>query len=87
MLVVMPGFTFYWPDWNRSLLAVFSMASKFCIKVDNLVVRNYVLYFYLQVMGHPAAEPVSPQQLMQVGFIMFLIMAILFHLFISWLGF
>jgi len=71
MLVVMPGFTFYWPDWNRSLLAVFSMASKFCIKV----------------MGHPAAEPVSPQQLMQVGFIMFFIMAILFHLFISWLGF
>ena len=37
MLVVMPGFTFYWPDWNKNLLMVFSMVSKFCIKVERLI--------------------------------------------------
>eukprot|EP00092_Neocalanus_flemingeri_P008861 GFUD01009536.1.p1 GENE.GFUD01009536.1~~GFUD01009536.1.p1 ORF type:complete len:303 (+),score=116.24 GFUD01009536.1:146-1054(+) len=71
MLVVMPGFMFFWPDWNRNMLAAFSMACKFCIKV----------------LGHQSAEPVTPQQLMQVGFILFLIIAILFHCFLSWLGF
>jgi len=71
MLVVMPGFTFFWPDWNRRLLMVFSMVSKFCIKV----------------MGHKSSEPVTPEQMMQVAIIMFLFLAILFHIFLSWLGF
>jgi len=71
MLVVMPGFTFYWPDWNTSLLTVFSLAAKFSIKV----------------MGHPASEPITPQQLGKVGGILFIIIALLFHCFLSWLGF
>ena len=40
MLVVMPGFTFYWPDWNRRMLMVFSMVSKFCIKVGTFNSSN-----------------------------------------------
>jgi len=71
MLVVMPGFTFYWPDWNLNMLKVFSIVSKFLIKV----------------MGHKASEPITPDQMMQVALIGFLILAIIFHIFISWLGF
>merc|ERR1711874_430612 len=71
MMVVMPGFTFYWPDWNRRMLMLFGMASKFCIKV----------------LGHKSSEPVTPEQLLQVAIIVFLILAIIFHIFLAWLGF
>jgi len=71
MLVVMPGFTFFWPDWNRNLMKVFSIASKFCIKV----------------LGHKSSEPITPEQLMQVAVMMLLLFGILFHLLVSWLGF
>jgi len=71
MLVVMPGFTFYWPDWNMKLMSIFSIACKFSIKV----------------LGHSSSEPITPQDLLHVGLICFFLLALLFHVVLSWLGF
>merc|ERR1712083_147 len=65
MLVVMPGFCFYWPDWNRSMISIF------CIKV----------------MGHPASEPILPEQMRNVAIAFTLLLGILFHLLLSYLGY
>jgi len=71
MLVVMPDFRFYWPDWNHSMIKIFSMICLFCIKV----------------MRHRASEPILPGQMMNVGFAFLLLIGIGFHLFLSCLGF
>jgi len=71
MLVVMPGLCFYWPDWNSSLIKIFSMICLFCVKV----------------MGHRASEPVLPGQMRNVGIAFLLFTGILFHLVLSYLGF
>jgi len=71
MLVVMPGFTFYWPDFNRNMLKLFSLLSMFHIKV----------------LGHPSSEPVSPRQLLHLASFFLLLLGILFHLLLSYLGF
>ena len=87
-MVVMPGFTFYWPDWNRRMLMVFSMISKFCIKVGPFNSINMSdLLLIMQVMGHKSSEPVTPDQMMQVVVILLFVLAIIFHIFLSWLGF
>ena len=41
----------------------------------------------MQVMGHKSSEPVTPDQMMQVVVILLFVLAILFHIFLSWLGF
>jgi len=71
MLVVMPAFRFYWPDWNRSMIKIFSM----------------ICLFYKKVMRHGASEPILPGQMMNVGFAFLLLIGIGFHLFLSCLGF
>jgi len=71
MLVVMPGFCFYWPDWNRSMIKIFSMICMFCVKV----------------MGHPASEPILPSQMRNVAIAFTLLCGILFHLLLSYLGY
>lgn len=71
MLVVMPEFRFYWPDWNRSMIKIFSMICMFCIKV----------------MGHPASEPILPEQMRNVAIAFTLLCGLLFHLLLSYLGY
>jgi len=71
MLVVMKAFRFYWPDWNRSMIKIFSM----------------ICLFYKKVMRHGASEPILPGQMMNVGFAFLLLIGIGFHLFLSCLGF
>jgi len=71
MLVVMPGFSFYWPDWNRRLIKAFSLA---CMT-------------YIKVLGHPAMEPISTLQLLKVFLFVLLVFGFLFHFFLNFLGF
>jgi len=70
MLVVMPGFSFYWPDFNRRLLKVLSLA---CIT-------------YIKVLGHPHMEPVSTKQLLNFFLFVVLMLGFLFHFFLNFLG-
>jgi len=70
MLVVMPAFSFYWPDWNRSMIKIFSMICMFCVKV----------------MRHPADEPILPKQMRNVGIVFSLLIGIAAHLLLSYLG-
>merc|ERR1712192_168062 len=70
MLVVMPGFNFYWPDWNRSMIKIFSMICMFCVKV----------------MRHPASEPIIPKQMRNVGIVFFLLIGYAAHLLLNYLG-
>jgi len=71
MLVVMPGFSFYWPDWNRTLLKMFSVA---CM-------------IYIKVLGHPHMEPVSTKKLLNAFIFVILLFGLLFHFFLNFLGF
>lgn len=70
MLVVFPGFCFYWPDWNRSMVKLFGLACSFQTKV----------------LGQGASEPISPQQLAKLGLIMVVFLFSLFHIFLNYIG-
>jgi len=71
MMVVMPGFRYYWPDWNLSMIKIFSMICLFCIKV----------------MRHPTSEPVQPGQMRNVVLAFLLLIGIAFYLLLSFPGF
>jgi len=71
MLVVMPGFNFFWPDCNPYLLKIFSLG---CL-------------FYIKVMGHKSSEPVTPDMFVKAFFIAFFILAYIFHILLSWIGY
>jgi len=70
MLVIMPGFCFYWPDWNRRLTRIFSFACMALVKLFN----------------HPSSEPITPAQLRNLGFLLLLIFGFVFHILLSFLG-
>jgi len=70
MLVILPGFCFYWPDWNRRMLTVFGM----------------ICTLYIKVLGQPCTEPVTPAQMKSLALFFFFVLCLLVHFFLSYLG-
>ena len=75
-----------------SMLKYFSMACMVYVKVcylnENIIILSSLLPAPPpKVFGQKAAEPISPQQMRNVGLLLLLLLGILFHLLLSFLGY
>jgi len=71
MLVVMPGYSYYWPDWNGSMIKIFGKIS----------------LFFVKVLGHPSTDPILPAQMRNAAIAVFLFIGIALYLILSFVGF
>ena len=69
------------------MIKIFSMICMFCIKVKENNMTKIRKLSTIQVMGHPASEPILPDQMRNVAIAFFFLIGILFHLLLSYLGY
>jgi len=70
-LVIIPGMKFLWPDPSRITMTQCAIISKILIKV----------------FGHKKDEPITQQQIQRGQMVGLFLIAVIFHIFLSWIGF